>query len=175
MKKNILIHGLISGAIVSGLMLFMISYMSHCEGSLDFDTSMLLGYASMLLAFSLVFVGTRTYRNNQGNGFISFGKAFKIGFLIVLVGSTVYVLAWLIYYFTVQPDFIQEYSSYMLEQLEASGASPAEIERQTAEMADFGRMYQNPLFNALMTYMEILPVGLLVTLVSSLILKRKAK
>lgn len=174
MKKNILVYGLIAGSVVSGLMLSMINYMSHCEGSLDFDSSMLLGYASMLLAFSMVFVGIRNYRNHYNEGVISFGKAFKVGILIVLTASTVYVLTWLIYYFSAKPDFIQEYSAYMLDQLKADGASQAEIERQTAEMAEFAGMYENPLFNALMTYMEILPVGLLVTLISSLILKRKA-
>ena len=61
----------------------------------------------------------------------------------------------------------------MVDELKASGASAAEIEKQTTEMAEFGEMYKNPFFNALMTYMEILPVGLIVTLISSLILKRK--
>jgi hypothetical protein len=37
------------------------------------------------------------------------------------------------------------------------------------------RMYKNPFFNAMMTYIEILPAGLIVTLISSLILKRKAE
>ena len=61
----------------------------------------------------------------------------------------------------------------MLQELKASGATAAEIENKTAEMKKFSVMYKNPFFNALMTYMEILPVGLVVTLISSLILKKK--
>lgn len=173
MKKNILIYGLIAGILVSFLMLFSVNTLSHCEGSIDYDTSMLIGYASMLIAFSLVFVGIRNYRDKYNEGVISFGKAFKTGILIVLIASTIYVAAWLIDYFFFMPDFLDKYSAHTLDQLKAGGASPAEIEQQTKEMADFARMYKNPFFNAMMTYMEILPVGLLVTLTSSLILKRK--
>jgi len=174
MQKNILIYGLIAGTVVSALMLFSVNYISHCEGSVDYETSMLIGYAAMLIAFSLVFVGIRNYRNNYNAGIISFGKAFKIGILIVLIASTIYVIAWLIDYFFFIPDFMEKYSAHELDKLKASGASQVEIDKQAKEMANFAEMYKNPFFNAMMTYVEILPVGLIVTLISSLILKRKA-
>jgi len=173
MKKNILIYGLIAGIVVSILMLSSVNYLSHCEGNVDYNTSMLIGYASMLIAFSLVFVGIRNYRDKYNEGVISFGKAFKIGILMVLVASTIYVIAWLIDYFFFIPDFVEKLTAHTLDELKASGASQAEIDKQTNEMANFARMYKNPFFNAMMTYVEILPVGLIVTLISSLILKRK--
>jgi hypothetical protein len=173
MKKTILIHGLIAGAIVSTIMLFTTNYISHCEGSVDYETSMLIGYASMLISFSLVFVGIRNYRNKYNGGVISFGKAFKIGIVIVLIASTIYVIAWLIAYFFFIPDFMDKFSAHELAKLKASGANQTEIDKQTKEMADFARMYKNPFFNAMITYIEILPVGLVVTLISALILKRK--
>lgn len=173
MKKNIIIYGLIAGIIVSILMLSSVNYLSHCEGSVDYDTSMLIGYASMLLSFSLVFVGIRNYRDKYNKGVISFGKAFKIGIIIVLIASTIYVVAWLIDYFFFIPDFLEKYSAHMLDELKATGTSQAEIDKQTKEMADFSNMYKNPFFNAMITYTEILPVGLIVTLISSLILKKK--
>ena len=149
------------------------NYISHCEGTIDYTRSLLIGYASMLISFSLVFVGIRNYRDKYNEGVISFGKAFKIGIMIVLIASTIYVVAWLIDYFFFIPDFIEKYSAHMLDQLRASGASQIEIDKQTKEMASLGRMYKNPFFNAMMTYIEILPVGLIVTLISSFILKRK--
>lgn len=173
MKKNIIIYGLIAGIIVSTSMLIVVNNYSHCEGNVDFDSSMLIGYASMLIAFSLVFVGIRNYRNEYNNGVISFGKAFKTGFFIVLIASTIYVVAWLIDFFWFVPDFGEKYAKHMLDEMKASGKSQLEIDKEAKEMADFVVMYKNPFFNAMMTYMEILPVGLLVTLISSLILKRK--
>ncbi len=174
MKKNILIYGLIAGVIVATLMLLGMNYLSHCEGNVDYGTSMLIGYASMLLAFSLVFVGIRNYRDKYNGGVISFGKAFKTGSLIVLIASTIYVAAWLVDYYFFIPDFMDKYAANSLNELKAGGASQAEIEKQTKEMASFAEMYKNPFFNAMMTYVEILPVGLIVTLISSFILKRKA-
>jgi len=174
MKKNIIIYGIIAGIVVSILMLATTNYISHCEGNVDYSTSMLIGYASMLIAFSLVFVGIRNYRDKYNEGVISFGKAFKLGIMIVLIASTIYVAAWLVDYFFFIPDFLEKSSAHMLDKLKTSGASQIEIDKQTTEMANFARMYKNPFFNAMMTYVEILPVGLIVTLISSLILKRKA-
>lgn len=173
MKKNIILHGLIAGLIVAVLMLASVNYASYCEGNVDYGTSMLIGYASMLIAFSLVFVGIRNYRDKYNGGVISFGKAFKTGISIVLIASTVYVIAWLIDYYFFIPDFAEKYATHVLTELKAGGASQTEIDKQTKEMANFARMYKNPFFNAMMTYVEILPVGLVVTLISSFILKRK--
>ena len=86
-----------------------------------------------------------------------------------------YVVAWLIDYFFFMPDFAEKLSAHMIDELKASGASQLKIDNQTKEMANFVKMYKNPFFNAMMTYVEILPVGLVVTLICSLILKRKTK
>ena len=174
MKRTIINNGLIAGIIVSVLMLASVNFMSHREGGMDYNTSLLIGYASMLIAFSLVFTGIRNDRDKNYGGVISFGKAFKTGILIVLIASTMYVVAWMIDYYFFIPDFMERYSTHMLEQMKASGASQAEMDKQAAEMANFAEMYKSPFFNAMMTYMEILPVGLVVTLASSLILKRKS-
>ena len=173
MKKNILIYGLIAGIVVAILMVFNINYIGK-SGKVSYETSLVLGYASMLIACSLVYVGIRNYRDKYNGGVISFGKAFKIGVMIVLIASTFYVVAWLIDYYFFVPDYMDKYSAHMLDELKASGASQVKIDKETKKMADMITMLKNPLFNAMMAYAEILPVGLIVTLISSLILKRKA-
>jgi len=173
MRKNIVIYGLTAGTLISIFMLASMNYISYCEGNIDYETSMLIGYASMLVAFSLVYVGIRNFRDKYNGGVISFGKAFKIGILMVLIASTMYVVAWLIDCFFFIPDFGEKYAAKMLDDLKASGASQSEIDKETTKMANFVTMYKSPFFNAMMTYLEILPVGLIVTLISSLILKRK--
>jgi NADH:ubiquinone oxidoreductase subunit 6 (subunit J) len=84
-----------------------------------------------------------------------------------------YVVAWLFNYYLLMPDFLEKYSAHMLEEMKAQGASAEKIQKESKEMASFAKMYQNPFFNALMTYVEILPVGVVVTLISAMILKRK--
>jgi len=172
MKKTILIYGLIAGIVVAIPMLFTAN-LCHADSNFDYTKSMVIGYATMIIAFSLVFVGIRNYRNNYNNGVISFGKAFQVGLLIALVASSMYVIGWLIDYYCFIPDFAEKYSAHELEQLRTKGASAAEIADKTKEMASFIKMYKNPLVVILMTYAEILPVGLIVTLISALILKKK--
>ncbi|KAA5537520.1 DUF4199 domain-containing protein [Taibaiella lutea] len=172
MKKTILIYGLIAGIVVAIPMLFTAN-LCHSDSNFDYTKSMLVGYASMIIAFSLIFVGVRNYRNNYNDGIISFGKAFKVGLFIALVASSIYVIGWLIEYYCFIPDFAEKYSAHEMEQLRKKGASAAELAEETKKMASFIQMYKNPLVVILMTYAEILPVGLLVTLISSLILKRK--
>ncbi|MEO7265247.1 MAG: DUF4199 domain-containing protein [Ferruginibacter sp.] len=174
MKKIIILHGLVAGIVMSVLMLFSVNSMSHREGNFDYDKSLLIGYAAMLIGFSLVFVGIRNYRNKYNAGVINFGKAFKIGIMITLIASSIYVVAWLIDYFFFIPDFMEKYSAHEIDKLKSNGASLVEIEKQTQEMADFARIYKNPFFNAMITYVEILPVGLIVSVISAFILKRKA-
>ena len=166
MKKNVLIFGLIIGTILCANMIVMVNMM---YSDTPFKGNDIVGYAAMVVIFSLIFFGVRNYRNQQLHGYISFGKAFRIGALIALVSSTMYVVVWLFYYYLFVPDFIDVYTSYALKQ-----CSPSDLPAKTAELANFKAMYKNPLFVVMITYSEILPVGLIVALVSSLILKKKA-
>lgn len=171
MKKNVLVFGLIAGIISSIWFIGQTLSGSHA----DFDNGMLIGYSSMLVAFSMIIVAIKKYRDNQNGGAISFGRALTIGLLISLIASTFYVLVWVVYYYTSGTDFIEQYATYMLDQLRESGASQAMIDAQQKEMSEFAEMYKNPVYVVLFTYMEILPVGILFSLVTALIMKRKPK
>lgn len=172
MKKTILINGLIAGFIVAAMMATSILL---CYKKSDFEGSMVLGYLGMLLAFSFVFVGIKSYRDKHNSGLITFGKAFKIGLFITLIASTVYVAVWLVEYYFFIPDFMEKYSAYALKKAADSGASAAEIQAQINEMETFKEWYKNPILVVALTYAEILPIGLIVTLISALILKRNQK
>ncbi|WP_345954138.1 DUF4199 domain-containing protein [Mucilaginibacter sp. PAMB04168] len=171
MKKNIWIFGLFSGLIVA---IFMVVSTALCYNDPNFESSMLVGYAGMLLAFSFVFVGIKNYRDKFNNGAVSFVQALKIGGLIMLIASTFYVVVWLFDYYLFVPDFMDRYTAHVITQAKAEGDSPAEISKQVAELANYKEMYSSPIGVILLTYMEILPVGIIVTLISALILKRKS-
>jgi amino acid transporter len=168
MKKNILIFGLVLGVILCINMIIMVN-MIYTDP--DFKSNDLIGYAVMVVVFSLIFFGVKNYRDKELDGIITFGKAFKTGLLIAFVASTVYVVVWLFYYYLFVPDFIDKYTAHVLHQC----TTEAELAARTEEMASFKEMYNNPLFVILITYSEVFPVGLIVALVSSLILKRKKK
>ncbi len=168
MKNTVLKFGLISGFISILGFLAM-----HITGGENFENGMIYGFASMIVAFSLIFVAVKTYRDKQNGGTLSFGKAFQIGLYMSLIASTVYVITWLITYYNFIPDFADKYAAYSLEQMRASGASQAEIAAATAEMESFKETYKNPVMVILWTYIEILPIGLLFSLLAAAILKKK--
>lgn len=172
MKKIVLVFGLISGLIVTTLMFFNIMAMYKNESA---QGSIIVGYTTMVVAFSMIFVGVKNYRDKYNNGIISFGKAFKTGLYITLVASTLYVLVWLVEYKLFFPDFMDRYEACAMNDARSSGATQAELNEKAAEIARGKELYKNPLFVILMTYAEILPVGLVVALLSALLLKRKAK
>lgn len=172
MKRIVLVFGLFSGLVVAIIM--SISMMTMYKNP-EFEggtRAMIVGYLSMLIAFSLIYVGVKNYRDKKGNGFVSFGRAFSIGLLIALIGSTIYVIAWALLYNFYMPDFADRYGAQMMKQAAAAG-NAVEMKQKAAEVEQFKQLYKSPLFFALMTYAEILPVGILVSLITALILKRK--
>jgi len=171
MKKTVLTFGVISGVISSVLMLLTIPFIDR----IGFDRGVIVGYTAMVLSFLLVFFGIRSYRENIGDGTISFGRAFAVGILITLISCVFYVLTWQVVYYKLLPDFHDKFMNYMMEQARNSGGTQAEIAAKLEETKRFGELYRNPLVNIAYTFIEPLPVGLLVTLISSLILRRKSK
>lgn len=172
MKQIILRNGLLGGLIV-GLVLSAGTLYSYGTGK--FEGSMVLGYASMLLAFSFIFVAVKQVRERLCNGSISFGKALKVALLVTLITSTVYVLVWLICYYFFVPDFMEQYSAYMMEKARASGMSARQLAAEADKMKMYSDMYKNPIMIILFTYVEILPVGILVSLVAAALLKKRVK
>ena len=169
MKKTILVFGLISGALSSLMMVATVPFLNKI-GS---DRGYVIGYTAIVLSFLLVFFGIRSYRDNVGNGQITFSKGFVVGILITLISCVFYVAAWEVLYFTVLHDFMDKYGAYMVEKLKASGASAAAVQAKLQEMKKLKEMYENPFFNAAMTFIEPFPVGLVITLVSAAILRKK--
>jgi hypothetical protein len=171
MKKTILTFGLISGAVIAVLMTANMTLADR----IGIGHSYLVGYTTMILAFLLVYFGIRSYRDNFGDGQISFGKAFVIGISITLISSLCYVVTWEILYFKFMPDFMDKYGAYAIQKLQASGASAAAIQAKVEEIKRYKVLEDNPLSNAAMTFLEPFPVGLIVTLASAAILRRKPK
>lgn len=172
MKKSTLLFGLISGIIVSVQLLITLIMMRNNP---DFEGSMIIGFASMIVAMAFVFVAVKARRDKHNEGIISFGQALATGVMVAFIGSTLYVVTWLIEYYLFFPDFMEKYADHVLKQASESGLSAGELAAKSAEMASYKEMYKNPVWVILLTYMEILPIGLVVAIISALILKRKVK
>ena len=170
MKRNVWIFGTIAGLIITAFALYSVR---QCYTNPDFQSNDVVGYAGMIAVFSLVFIGVKNYRDKYQNGIISFGQAFKTGLYITLVASGTYVAVWLVDYYIFVPDFLDKYIPHVLKEATRKGATEVELQEKAAEMAKFKEMYKNPLFVVVVTFLEVFPVGLIVSLVSALFLKRK--
>jgi hypothetical protein len=170
MKKIVLTFGLIAGVVMSVLMDGS-ALLAHKLGS---GHSLLLGY-TMLVASSLpIYFGIRSYRDNILAGQISFGRAFACGILIALVTSVCYVVVWEILYFNFIPHFMDSYFAEQIQKVQSSGLDPTLIATRVAAIRHSQELYQNPLINMAYTFMEPLPIGLFITLISAVLLRRRS-
>src|SRR5579864_7361755 len=169
MQKTIIIFGLISGAVSAVMLAATVPF----ADKIGFDKGEYLGYTVIVLSFLLVFFGIRSYRDNVGNGQITFGKAFVVGLGITLISCVCYVVTWEILYFKFLPGFMDKYSAYMVQKLQAQGASAAAIQAQVEQLKKYKEMYDNPFLNAALTFIEPFPVGLVITLISAAVLRKK--
>lgn len=143
---------------------------------IGFETSgLLVGYMTMLLAFLFIYFGVRSYRDNVKGGSVRFGRALAVGLLIAVISSLCYVATWEVMYFKFMPDFMDKYAAHEVAKARASGASDAQVAARQAEMEKFAVMYRNPLYNAAFTFMEPLPMALLVALISAGVLSRRRR
>jgi hypothetical protein len=171
MKRTVLVFGLISGVVISVLMTATTVFADR----IGFDRAVFVGYTMMVLAFLLVFFGIRSYRENVGGGEITFGRAFTVGILIMLISCVFYVVSWEILYYNFMPDFAEKYAAHIIDKARASGASEAQIAEQTQQMKQMKAMLANPLINAAVSILEPLPVGLVMTLISAAILRKRRR
>lgn len=155
MGKVVLKYGLIAGAVLASVMLGSMPV----QQQIGFEYGMLIGYTSMVLAFLAVHFGVHHYCDTVGGGSITFGRAFGVGLLIVLVATVCYVLTWELIFFQLAPEYGERMFAYSMEQMRAKGGTPAELAAQQRELEAFMVSYRNPLVNMAWTFIEPLPVG----------------
>src|ERR1700757_53074 len=169
MKKAVLTFGIIAGVIISVLMDLSL-LLSKYIGS---GHSMALGYTIMVASFLLIYFGIRSYRDNTLDGQISFGRAFACGILIALITCVCYVAMWEILYFNFMPHFMDSYFAAQIHKVQSSRLDQATTAAKIAEIQRSQQLYQNPFVNMAYTFLEPLPVGLIITLISAALLRRK--
>ncbi len=171
MRKIVLTYGFISGLIVMLLSYFILWMNMDME---NMDTGMWIGYTIMVIALSIIFMAVKSFRDTNRNGQISFGKGFLIGLYITLIAGCLYATAWEIYYRNDGGNFMDKYIEKYENELRASGTTEAQINEELAKMNDMKESYKNPVIRFGFTLVEILPVGILISLIAALLLKKNS-
>jgi len=166
MGRIIAVYGVIAGITVAVLM--RIAMMLFPEGGTG---GMVAGFASMIIALSLVFVGVKRYCDIELGGVIRFWKALGVGFGIAAIASLFYLAAWELYLYFTNYTFMEEYTRLAIQQAQQAGKSAAEISALAKDMDGFKDLYANPLTRMALTLTEILPVALLMPIISATLLR----
>lgn len=171
MKKIVITYGILSGLITGGLMLATMPL--FVSGAVKMENGLWIGYTGMVIALSLVFFGIKSFRDNYGGGQITFGRGFLIGLSITLIASVFYVIAWEITFARSGEWFMQQWSNGEMDKLKSSDSTEEELKVAKQKWDEFSQLYQNPLIRFGMTLMEIFPVGIVISLLSAALLRKR--
>lgn len=172
MGKVIITFGLIAGLIVGSM--FFITNPIQEDGS--FNGGMIVGFTTMIIALSTIFFAVKVYRDKYQSGVIKFGKAFLIGIGVTAIATIMYSAAWEAYLSTTKlgpMGFINAYNEQMVQSLKDNNASAEELQKVIDDGVWMAEVYKAPVKRFFLTMIEIFPVGVLISLISALILKRK--
>lgn len=170
MLRIILVYGVFSGVIIIGTAIFGIAM---ADASTDMAALEWVGYLVMIVALSMIFVGIKQYRDRELGGVIRFGTAFQVGLGISLVASVIYVAVWEANLAVTDHAFIEEYSQSVIEQKRAEGVTGAELAQVVEEQEAMKENYAKLYYRLPITFIEIFPVALLITLISAAILRKR--
>ena len=170
MTATILRTGTIAGAIAgTALIVTMLLFFDRLVGTVG----MAVGYLTMLVALSFVFVAIKQERDGARGGAIGFWPALAVGLGVSVVAGVFYVLAWELTIALSGRDFAGAFAQMMIDGARAGGAPGAALDKAVAEARGFEASYRNPLYRMPLTFTEIFPVGVLVSLVSAALLSRR--
>ena len=167
MSRIILIFGILAGIVAAVPMCLIAANSGHDSAA----QSYFVGYLVLVLALSLIFFGVKRLRDRELGGVIRFVPALLAGLGISAVAGVIYAIGWEITLAVTDFAFIDSYSNAAIEAARAKGASPAEVQAVIAQMDEFRRQYANPFFRLPMTFIEIFPVGVLISLISAGLLR----
>lgn len=166
MARIVIVYGVVAGLIIiAGVIGTIVIGGDQPHGNVW------LGYLIMLLGMSAVFMGVKQHRDQHRGGVIKFLPALGVGLAIALFASLAYVLVWEAYLAATDYAFVDQYIAAALEARRAEGVSGEAYARLETKMRQMAEAYQSPLFRLPMTFAEIFPVGLLVSIVSAVLLR----
>ncbi len=153
----LLYYGGIGAAIMIGvnLLVLLITGIPDAE---DFAMGEIIGYTTIVAALAIpIYLGVREYRDKMSDGSISFGKAWLVGIVITELPALAFAAYNLLYVKVIDPDFMQKYMDYQ-----------GTTETQSALMT-------NMVFQTVVMYVTVLLVGIGLSLLLAIFLRRKAQ
>lgn len=168
MKNSILKFGLYSSLTL--VILFAIQF--SIEDKLDYSSSEVFGYISIILALLFIYFAIKHYRDSINNGKVSFGKSLLIGVLVSALAGLTFGIINYVYVEVINPEFMTDYYDYMVEKARTSmTADEFQIKLQGMEAEK--ELFSNSIISSLVMSSTVLIIGFIISLISALMLQRK--
>jgi hypothetical protein len=173
MTRIILFYGAIGALVVGAFMVTsMLTWTLDAEATEGMGGGLVVGYLTQIVALTTVFLGIKTFRDRERGGVVKFLPAFLVGLGISAVASLGWVIAWEIVLAVTKLDYGKIMVDMTTKQATDSGLTGAALEQKIAEAQAFGKLYmENPFVRAPISFVEMFPVGVLVSLASAGVLR----
>jgi hypothetical protein len=165
--NNSLIFGLLTAAI--SIVFSVLAYI------MDIPTTSPVMYISFIILLAGMIYGTVQYRNNYLGGYISFGKAFLSGFLIVLISalvSSIYSYVFMVY---IDPAYLDKIIEQAMEKAEAGMLEKGLTEEQMEPGLAMTRKFMSPVVMSVMAILSSAFIGGIIALIAAAFLKKEDK
>jgi len=169
MKHTVLRYGLLGASVILGISMFQFFVF---RDKLDYSIQEVIGYLTIFLSMIFVFLGIRHYRDHHAGGTLSFGKGLKVGLLIVLIPSLAFGLFDIIYTRVINPAWREEYMDHSLRQLQQTVPADQLAAREEAFRKSM-ELFSNPIAEFFLMFLTVFIIGLIVSIIAALALRRK--
>ncbi|MEL7189394.1 MAG: DUF4199 domain-containing protein [Pseudomonadota bacterium] len=164
-------YSLIFGGIIGVLVIALMTVTLFALGPDAGNTTVVLGYVTMLAILSLLFIGIKRYRDVEQGGVITFKQGALVGAGIAVIAGLMYTVSWEGVLVATEYSFIETYTQSQIDAIKAEGLPAGQEATKIADVRESMEQYRNPLFRLPITFIEIFPVGLVVALISAAILR----
>ena len=166
--KTALNYGLITAAllIVYGLVLFLLD--------VGFESIKNFGYLSYVIVLVMLILGIRSQKIADG-GFISYGKAFTVSFLIVLIAFLISNIYNYVYFTYIDPGMTEEIANQAVASAEESiRERNPDATREDMEMAiSMTEKFTTPMWMTIWGFVMSAIVGTIVSLIIPIFMMKK--
>jgi hypothetical protein len=173
MKNISLRYGLFASGIMIGIALITYSLWGN---KMNLLIGEIIGYTSMILALLAIYLGIKQCRDQQMNGEINYIQGLGVGLAITAIASLLFAGYCYVFFAYLEPDFLETYYKYHLDSIRQSGETAEVIQTKIAEAE---RVFKsgwitNLPFQTFVMFTTVFVLGLVISLISAAILKRKS-
>ncbi len=170
MRKTVYRYGFLAALVI--IVLSAGSFLLTSK-TLDYDRQEIIGYLTIFISMIFVFLGIKNFRDKVNNDALSFGEGLKVGVLIVLIPSVFFGLFALLYTEVINPSWGDQYYSHYIDSIK-DRLPPEEFATAVKKVEQEKKMFANPGLQFILMFLTVFVIGFIVSIISSLALRRKS-